>query len=53
VQEYNSPVQYKNDCFIGAMPLGQNCISISEDLGRYWMNTPLNAEEKQREFKEY
>lgn len=47
VQEYNRPLEFQNNCFIQAMPLDQNCISNSKDSGRFWMNTPLKAEEKQ------
>jgi CarboxypepD_reg-like domain len=49
VQEYNKPLEFQNNCFIQAMPLEQNCISKSNDSGRYWMNTPLKAEEKQQD----
>jgi hypothetical protein len=49
VQEYNKPLEFKNNCFIQAMPLGQNCISNSDNSGRFWMNTPLKAEEKQQD----
>jgi hypothetical protein len=49
VQEYNKPLEYQNDCFIQAMPLEQNCKSISDNSGRFWMNTPLKAEEKQQD----
>ena len=31
------------------MPLEQNCISISNNSGRFWMNTPLKASEKQQD----
>jgi hypothetical protein len=49
VQEYNKPLEFQNNCFIQSAPLEQNCISISDNLGRYWMNTPLKAEEKQQD----
>jgi len=49
VQEYNKPLRFMNNCFIQAMPLDKNCISNSEDSGRFWMNTPLKAEEKQQD----
>jgi hypothetical protein len=49
VQEYNKPLKFKNDCFIQAAPLEQNCISSSDDSGRFWMNTPLKAEEKKQD----
>jgi hypothetical protein len=49
VQEYNKPIRFQNNCFIQAMPLDKNCISNSEDSGRFWMNTPLKAEEKQQD----
>jgi len=49
VQEYNKPLEFQNNCFIQSMPLYQNCISNSKDSGRFWMNTPLKAEEKQQD----
>jgi hypothetical protein len=49
VQEYNKPLEFKNNCFIQAMPLDKNCISISDNSGRFWMNTPLKAEEKKQD----
>jgi len=49
VQEYNKPLEFQNNCFIQAMPLEQNCISNSGNSGRFWMNTPLRAEEKQQD----
>jgi hypothetical protein len=49
VQEYAKPLEFKNNCFIQAMPLEQNCISNSDNSGRFWMNTPLKAEEKQQD----
>ena len=49
VQEYNKPLQLQNNCYIQPMPLEQNCISISENSGRFWMNTPLKAEEKKQD----
>ena len=45
VQEYNKALEFKNNCFIQSVPLEQNCISISDNSGRFWMNTPLKAEE--------
>ncbi len=49
VQEYNKPLELQNNCFIVPMPLEQNCISISDNSGRFWMNTPLKATEKQQD----
>ena len=49
VQEYNKPLEFRNNCFIQYLPLEQNCISISENSGRFWMNTPLKAEEKKQD----
>jgi hypothetical protein len=49
VQEYNKPLEFQDDCFIMAAPLEQNCISISANSGRYWMNTPLKASEKKQD----
>ncbi len=49
VQEYNKPLELQNNCFIQPMPLEQNCISISDNSGRFWMNTPLKAEEKRQD----
>jgi hypothetical protein len=49
VQEYNKPLEFQNNCFIQAMPLEQNCISKSKESRRYWMNTPLKAEEKKQD----
>jgi hypothetical protein len=49
VQEYNKPIEFQKNCFIQFMPLEKNCISISNDSRRYWMNTPLKAEEKQQD----
>ncbi|MEI6049583.1 MAG: carboxypeptidase-like regulatory domain-containing protein [Bacteroidota bacterium] len=49
VQEYNKPLKFENNCFIQSVPLEQNCISISDNSGRFWMNTPLKAEEKQQD----
>jgi hypothetical protein len=46
VQEYDKPVGFQNGCFIESVPLGQNCISRSENSGRFWMNTPLRAKEE-------
>jgi len=48
-QEYNKPLVFQNNCFIQALPLDKNCISNSEDSKRFWMNTPLKAEEKQQD----
>jgi hypothetical protein len=31
------------------LPLEQNCISRSNNSGRFWMNTPLKALEKQQD----
>ena len=49
VQEYNKPLEFQNNCFIQAEPLEKNCISRSNNSGRFWMNTPLKAEEKQQD----
>jgi hypothetical protein len=49
VQEYNKPLEFQNNCFIQSVPLEQNCISLSNNSGRFWMNTPLKAEEKQQD----
>jgi len=49
VQEYNKPLEFQNNCFIQSMPLEQNCISIYNNSGKFWMNTPLKAEEKQQD----
>jgi hypothetical protein len=49
VQEYNKPIEFKNNCLIEYKPLEQNCISTSDITGRFWMNTPLKAEEKQQD----
>ena len=49
VQEYNNPLEFLNNCFIQSVPLEQNCISHSDDSGRYWMNTPLKDIEKQQD----
>jgi hypothetical protein len=51
VQEYNKPLENQNNCFIQYMPLDQNCISSSKDSGRFWMNTPLKAEEIKQDFQ--
>jgi hypothetical protein len=49
VQEYNKLLEFQNNCFIQTLPLEQNCISISDNSGRFWMNTPLKAEEKKQD----
>jgi hypothetical protein len=49
VQEYNKPLEVQNNCFIQPLPLEQNCISISDNSGRFWMNTPLKTEEKKQD----
>jgi hypothetical protein len=49
VQEYNKPLEFRNNCYIQASPLENNCISNSKDSGRFWMNSPLKAEEKQQD----
>jgi hypothetical protein len=46
VQEYNKPLESQNNCFIQSVPLEQNCISLSYNSRRFWMNTPLKATEK-------
>jgi hypothetical protein len=53
VQEYNKPLEFQNNCFIQAKPLEQNSISHSDNSGRFWMNTPLKAEEKQQDSKNH
>jgi len=49
VQEYNKPLKFQDTCFIKSIQLEQNCISTSNNLKRFWMNTPLKAEEKQQD----
>ena len=49
VQEYNKPLEFQNNCFIQAAPLEKNCISVSDNSGRHWMNTPLKAIKKQQD----
>ena len=49
VQEYNKPLEFQNNCFIQYLPLQENCISTSDESKRFWMNTPLKAEEKQQD----
>jgi hypothetical protein len=49
VQEYNKPLEFQNNCFIQAASLEKNCISSSNESGRFWMNTPLKATEKQQD----
>ncbi len=49
VQEYNKPLEFQNNCFMQAEPLEQNCISITKESGRFWMNTPFKAIEKQQD----
>jgi hypothetical protein len=49
VQEYNKPLEFQNNCFIQFLPLDQNCISHFDNAGRFWMNTPLKAEEKHQD----
>jgi len=53
VQEYNKPLEFQNNCYIQSMPLDQNCISNSKDSGRFWMNTPLKAEEKKQDSQDH
>ena len=53
VQEYNKPLEFQNNCFIQSLPLKQNCISTSDNSGRFWMNTPLKAEEKQQDSQDH
>jgi hypothetical protein len=53
VQEYNKPLEFQNNCFIQYVPLEQNCISISHNSGRFWMNTPLKAFEKQLDLQNH
>jgi hypothetical protein len=49
VQEYNKPLEFQNNCFVQPLPLEQICISISDNSGRFWINTPLKAEEKKQD----
>lgn len=49
VQEYNKPLEFQNNCFIQYLPLEQNCISITDKSGRFWMNSPLKAIDKQQD----
>jgi hypothetical protein len=49
VQEYNKPLEFQDNYFIQPMPLEQNQISSSDKSGRFWMNTPLKATEKQQD----
>jgi hypothetical protein len=53
VQEYNKPLEFRNNCFIQAGPLEKNCISLSGNSGRFWMNSPLKAEEKKQDTLNY
>ena len=46
VQEYDKPMEFQNNCFIQPIPLEQNCISNSNDSGRYWMNTPTSIQQQ-------
>lgn len=47
VQEYNKPTELQDDLFIKPLTLEQNKVSISDNSGRYWMNTPLKDEANQ------
>jgi hypothetical protein len=49
VQEYEKPAGFQKGCFIESKPLEQNCISPSKNAGKFWMNTPLKAKEKQKD----
>ena len=49
VQEYNKPLEFQNNCFIQYLPLEENCISITDKSGRFWMNSPLKAIDKQQD----
>jgi hypothetical protein len=53
VQEYNKPMDFRNDCFIQYVPLELNCLSLSDRSGKFWMNTPLKADEKKEESRDY
>jgi len=53
VQEYNKPLDFQNNCFIKSMPLEQNRISHSKNISKFWMNTPLKAEEKLQDSHNY
>ena len=41
VQDYNDTLAFKDSCYIEALPLEENCISITESSKRYWMNSPI------------
>jgi hypothetical protein len=43
VQEYNKPLDFQDSCFMQYMPLDQNCISRSNSVSRFWMNTPAKT----------
>lgn len=43
VQDYNKHVDIQDTCSLQYMPLEQNCISRSNSISRYWMNTPLKT----------
>jgi hypothetical protein len=49
VEEYSKWQESHDTCFIKPIPLERNCISVSNNSGRYWMNTPLKTEEKQQD----
>ncbi|HKJ81255.1 MAG TPA: carboxypeptidase-like regulatory domain-containing protein [Ignavibacteriaceae bacterium] len=49
VQDYNKKLSFGDTCFIRSVSLKQNCISISDNSKRYWMNSPLKAEEKEQD----
>ena len=53
VQAYAKPFETQDSCFIKSRPLGQNCILLSPDTGRYWMNTPLKAEEMEQDLQNH
>jgi hypothetical protein len=42
VQEYNSPDQRSDSCYLINKPLIRNCISGIPEGSKYWMNTPVN-----------
>ncbi len=44
VQDNNKQVNFRNDCFMNYVPLEQNCISETESVTNYWMNTPERIE---------
>jgi hypothetical protein len=41
VQDYNRPLHFHDSCLMDYKTLRQNCRSSSEDIKKYWMNTPV------------